>query len=318
MAYTLSDRWSVDGTTGSLIIPELWLPELENDLPMFNFWNQFMVKSVDTIKGKGKTFNVSYVQDRAANTTPLTAGTPIPRTNSTGLGQSSVTVAQYGHLEPIEELDDFLSNSDVAAVAAVQIARGAMTDRNALIGAKLMSGANYFTIEGVTAAGVVETSGTTANGISPILPAHVRAIKGILNRKGIAPYADGFYRWVGAPGLFDSIKASGEVYESAAQLGIKGLFAMGEVTKFGGFIFIEEAGARAVSTYGTNAHSVIMGGNPLVGWDNFLRPDLVKYYADSEQDFGRSGKIGYIGLWGASLLVDAPTNARTWSVYSGV
>lgn len=316
MAYTNSDRWSVAGTTGSVIIPELWMPGLENDLPLFTFWNQFMAQTVDTVQGKGKTIHISYLQDRSANTTALTAGTPISTTSSSGLGQTDVTINQYGYAERIENLQDFLSNSDVRGAAAVQTARGAMIDRNALIGSVFMGGNNYFTVTGTAAADVNETSGTTAEGTSTLLPAHVRAIKGILNRKGIAPFQDGFYRWVGAPGMFDSIKAQGEVYQSAASLGIEGLYSMGEITKFGGFLFIEEAGANAVTEYGTNAKSCVFGANAVAGWDNFMRPDLVQWYPDDQNDFGRTGKIGYQALFGASLTVDGTANARAWTVYS--
>ena len=116
--------------------------------------------------------------------------------------------------------------------------------------------------------------------------------------------------------MFDSIKANAEVYTSAAELGVSGLYFSGEVTKFGGFLFIEEAGANAVTEYGTNAKSCVFGQNALAGWDNFINGETVKFYMDDDNDFGRKGKIGWKGLFGASLTVDAAANARSWVVYS--
>lgn len=316
MAYTNSDRWSVAGTTGSVIVPELWVPGLENDLPLYTFWNQFMAQTVSSMRGEGKTMHLSYVKDRSANTTPLTAGTPISTTSSTGLGQTDITLGEYGFSERIENLQVFLSNSDVRSAAAIQTARGAMIDRNALIGAVYLGGNNYFTIEGTDAADVVETSGTTANGTSPILPVHVRTIVANLRRKGIAPFADGLYRWVAAPGMLEGVLSSAEVYNPASNLGISMPYSAGRMGVYGGVLFIEEMGKNAVTGHGTNAKSCIFGANAVAGWDNFMRPDLVQWYPDDQNDFGRTGKIGYTALFGASLLVDGTANARSWVVYS--
>lgn len=134
---------------------------------------------------------------------------------------------------------------------------------------------------------------------------------------GIAPFPDGFYRWVGAPGMFDNLKAQSEVYSQASNLNIEGIYALGDIFKFGGFIFVEEFGPHAVTTYSaTVGTTCVFGANAVVGGDDFARPDLIKYYADHEQDFGRKGLIGWVARAGYSRPVDGTANGRIWLVYS--
>lgn len=318
MAYTNSDRFS-QGGGGSVLIPEKWLPALEMDLPLLTFWNQFMAETwggVNVIsKGEGDIFHLSYIQDTAVATTALTEGTPVPETSSTGLAQVSGTLAEYGYSERISGFANWLSNSDLQAASGLATARNAVRTSNALTGSVYLASANDFAITGTTAALIAE-NGTTAWGTSPILPLHVTALVSNLRRKGIAPFDDGFYRWIGAPGMFDNIKANSQVYSSAASLNKESIYTAGEIMKFNGVIFIEEQGADAVTTYGTNGKSVLFGKNAVAGYNDFIRPDTVRYYEDDQKDFNRTGKIGWYGRFGAVRPVDGTANARSWVVYS--
>ena len=316
--YTSSSRFSAAGV-GSVLLPEKWLPSLENDLPMLTFWNQFLDDTwggEDVLNpGEGKIFKVSYLTDKAVATTPLTAGTKVPTTTQTGLTQTEGTLSEYGDAEGIENFADWASNSDMQSASGVQAGRQALRTRNALIGAAYIASPNYFTIEGTTAALINETSGTTSDGTSPMLPLHVTDIVSRLRRKGVAPFDDGKFRCIGAPGMFDAIKVNSNHSSDAASLGITGIYLSGEVMIYNSVVFIEEAGPDAVCAYGTNGTSVIFGKNALVGWDNMFRPDLIRFYGDVENDFGRASKVGWVGYFGAVRPVDASTNARSWGIY---
>ena len=317
--YTNSSRFSSSGV-GSVLIPERWVPALETDLPNLTFWNQFMGQTWGDVEimgeGMGKIFKVSYISDTDPATTALSEGTAIATTSSTALTQGSGTIQEYGYAERIENFADWASNVSMQEAAAVSIARNAMRTLNALIGSTFLAGGNYFTLEGTLASNINETSGTTADGTSTLLPTHITAIVSNLRRKGIAPFDDGFYRLICAPGMVDSSKAQSQVYTQASNLNMESIFTNGDIFKFNGVIFIEEAGANRVTEYGTNAKSVIFGKNAVVGWDNFMRPDTVRFYQDDQNDFGRTGKIGWYGLFGATRPVDASTNARSWVIYS--
>ncbi len=315
MSYTNSDRFSVSGTKGALIIPTHWVSEIQAELPMYTFWQNFLAKNVGTEvvlgEGQGKTFKISYLQDTAISTTPLVAGTNIATASSTGLGQATGTLAEYGKAERIENLQAFVSNSDVYKSAGMSMFRNAMRTRNALIGASYIASTNYFTIDDATT--VTYNSGDTTDGASPILPTHIRQMVAQLRRAGIAPDIDGLYTMVYAPGMIDGVIANADEYVPLASLANVGL---GVMYKYGGVKFIEESGANAVTTYGANKKSVIFGGNALAGYDDILRGDIVKYYLDDENDFERTGKIGWKGLYGATLICDASTNARSYVIYS--
>lgn len=321
--YTNTPRWS-KGSTGSVLVPELWMPELEPELPMYNFWGQFVGETWGNQNivgpGAGEIFHVTYVTDKAAKSTPLSEGTEIQIDTSTGVGQASGTIYPYGDAEAIDNFTAWLSNSDLQKASGLALARGAMITRNAVIGAMFTGGLNRFTCDDATTC--TEFNGTHAEGTDgtyPILPYHVRSMVSTLRRKGIAPFPDGFYRCIGAPGSFDSLKGSSEHYDSAAELGIPGLFTTGLVQTYNGVVFIEEFGANRVSTYnGTASSSTIFGMNAVVGGDNFLRPDLITYYPDDKNDFGRRTKIGWYALGGYVRPCDGSTNARSWRIFHGV
>ncbi|MCK4521860.1 MAG: hypothetical protein KAU20_04755 [Nanoarchaeota archaeon] len=318
MAYTNSDRFSTTGG-GSVLIPEKWVPALEMDLPLLTFWNQFMAKSWGSVEiiseGEGQKFKLSYIQDTSVASTPLTAGTPIATSSSTGLAQTTGTLLEYGYSERIEGFANWLSNSDLQSASGVSTARNAVRTRNALIGAAYLASANDIQVSGTGVADIIY-NGTTSFGTSPLLPIHVTAIVSYLRRLGIATFDDGNYRWTGKPGMFDNIKANAQVYSSASALNIENIYTTGEIIRFNGVIFIEEMGADAVTEWGTNAKSVIFGKNAVAGYDNFLRPDTVRFYEDDQNDFGRTGKIGWYGIFGAVRPCEEATNARSWVVYS--
>lgn len=320
--YTNTPRWS-EGSTGSVLIPEYWIPALEPDLPLLTFWEQFLGKTWGNVEvsgeGMGDLFKASYITDVAAQTTPLTEGTAIATGNSTGLAQATGTLREYGYAERISGFANWLSNVDLMSASGLTIARNAMITRNALIGAVFNSTTNGFAVTDATTVNTISTTDAGTTGVSQMLPLHVTKMVSVLRQKGIAPYSDGLYRCIGSPGIFDGIKGQAQVYSSAAQLGISGVYSMGEVAVYNGVLFIEEFGPHRVSTLnaaGTASKSTIFGMNAVIGYDNFYRPDLIKFYADDQNDFGRTGKLGWYACGGWVRPVDSAANGRSWNIYS--
>lgn len=319
MAYTLSERFSNTGA-GTLLAATYWVPAIEQDFPLYTFWSQFLTETWGGAQvmgaGFGELFKVSYVDELAVATTALTAGTAIASIAGTGLTQVTGTLKEYGNAETITSFAEWVSNIDMQKASGVTLAANAFKTRDMLIGSACLGVSTaHFEVTGTDAANVT-LNGTTANGTSAILPGHVTKIATRLRALGVPPMADGLYRWVGRPGAFDEIKSQTQVYSSAASLGLPEVYTSGDLFKFGGFLFIEEAGAQKISTNAANGVSYILGKNPVVGYDNFMRPDLIRYYADSENDFGRSMKIGWYGVAGYKVAISGPANSRVWKVYS--
>jgi hypothetical protein len=319
-SVAISTRFSNAGV-GTLVKPEYWVPAIEMDLPAYSIWSQFLGErygDVDVFgQGQGQYFHINVLGDLPlGGTTALASGTKVGAADSSGLTQVTGTINEYGYSEALEAFQAWVANADMQQASAVSMARNAMLTRNYLIGATFIGNTtNYFTCDGTSSASKGTYTGT--RGTNPISPDHVRQIASELRRLGVAPFPDGYYRWVGAPGMFDDLKKQSEVYSSASQLNIEGIYAMGDIFKFGGFLFIEEFGPHAVTTYSaTVGTTVVFGNNAVVGGDDFARPDLIRYYSDHEQDFGRKGLIGWVAHAGYTRPVDGAANGRSWLVYS--
>lgn len=317
--WTPSSRWAVSGA-GSLIIPDYWVPALEEALPLYSVWSQFLGQTYGDAEvagpGLGLHFKVSVLGDLSmSGTNGLTEGTKVAAESSTGLSQVVGTLKEYGKAEVIANFSAWMSNVSMQQSAAINMAKNAAKTRDVLIGQTFVATSNYFTCNGTGTASKGTYTGT--QGTNPIAPEHVKQIASELRRLGVAPFDDGFYRWVGAPGMFDYLKGQSEVYQSAAMLGKSEIYSYGQVLVYGGFVFIEELGPNTATTYSaTVGTTCVFGKDAVYGYDNFLRPDLIKYYADDDNDFGRVGKMGWYAVAGYIRPVDASTNSRCWLVYS--
>ena len=319
MDWTPSSRWALSGA-GSLIIPDYWVPAIEEQLPLYSIWSQFLGQTYGDVEisgqGMGLHFKLSSVGDLSmSGTLGLTEGTKVAAESSTALSQVVGTLIEYGHAEVVANFSAWMSNVNMQQASAISLAKNAMKTRDWLIGNTFLATSNYFTCNGTGTASKGTYTGTT--GTNELNPTHVRQIASELRRLGIEPFEDGLYRWVGAPGMFDYLKSQSEVYSSAAALGKDSIYAYGQVLVYGGFVFIEEVGATTATTYSaTVGTTVVFGRNAVYGYDNFMRPDLLKFYADDGNDFGRVGKAGWYAVAGYVRPVDAATNGRIWRVYS--
>jgi len=322
--YTFTPKWD-RLANGSVLTPNKYFSALEPDLPQYGFWSQFVARTWGGVQisgaGNGAIFTMRYVQDMTPTTTPLSAGTKVGISTDSGIGSATGTIQEYGTANGIENFAAWLSDVDIQGAAGASLARHAFQSRNSIIGNVFVATSNRYEINGTETVGsaVTGTCAAGTNGINPILPYHVDYIVSDLRRKGVAPFPDGFYRCIGRPGAFRSLKASAQVYSSAAALGINNLFFQGQLMEFGGVVFIEEMGQYAVTTFnGTESSSVIFGQNAVAGLDNIMRPDLVTFYPDDQNDFGRSGKVGWVGYAGYCRPVDAGANGRVWRIFHGV
>lgn len=317
--WTASSRWAVSGA-GSLIVPDYWVPAIEEQLPLYSIWSQFLGETYGGVQvmgeGLGLHFKLAAVGDLSmSGTDALTEGTKVAGESSTALSQVVGTLKEYGKAEYIANFTAWMSNVDMQAASAISLAKNAMKTRDILIGKTFTATSNYFTCNGTGTASKGTYTGTT--GTNPIAPAHVKQIASELRRLGVAPFDDGFYRWVGAPGMFDYLKGQSEVYSSAAQLGKDAIYSYGQVLVYGGFVFVEELGATTATKYSaTVGTTVVFGKDAVYGYDNFMRPDLLRFYPDDGNDFGRLGKAGWTAVAGYVRPVDEATNSRVWAIYS--
>lgn len=322
--YSFTPKWD-RAANGSVLTPDLYFSELERDLPQYSTWTQFVAKTWGGVSisgaGNGAIFTMRYVSDMTPTTTALSAGTKIGISADTGIGSATGTIAEYGTAVGIENFAAWLSDVGIQAAAGVGLARHALQSRNSIVGNVFVATTNRYECNGTGTLGSAVTGACAAgtDGTHVILPYHIDAIVSDLRRKGVAPYPDGYYRCVGRPGAFRSLKADSQVYSSASSLGISNLYTQGNLQTYGGVLFIEEMGQYAVTTWnGTKSSSVIFGQNAVCGFDNFMRPDLVRYYQDANEDFGRSGKIGWVAYGGYCRPVDAGNNGRVWRIFHGV
>lgn len=323
--YTFTPRWD-RLSSGSVLIPERWVPALELELPQYTFWPQFVgqawggVQIIQPGGGEGAIFKLRYLQDRTPTTTALTDGSKVPVSTSTGVGLAQGTLQEYGDSESISGFANWLTDVPAQEMQGLAQARHAFQSRNSIIGNVFLATTNQFTCDDattVTEGSSIYDAGT--DGTSVLLPAHVRKIVSSLRRKGVPTFADGYYRCIGKPGNFDAIKGESQIYASAAALGIPGLYATGQVQTYNGVVFIEENGPYALTAWdGTESMSCIFGANGVVGFDNFMRPDLIRFYIDDDNDFGRKMKIGWIAYGGYVRPIDSTTAGRVWKIYHGV
>lgn len=311
----ISARFNL-GSMGTLLVPTYWVPAVEMNLPTYTMWNQFVSNTYGGAEvfgqRQGQYFKVHVLgQLGLTGTSALVTGTKVAVANSNALTEVVGTLHQYGYAEQIDQFNAWLASADIQKADAVALAENAMACRDALVGATFLATTNYFTCNGTGTASKGTYTGTT--GTQQLLPTHVRQIVSDLRRMGIPTFSDGYYVCVGAPGMFDALKASSEVAEYTP---LEDVYLTGQVLTFNGVHFIEEVGANAKTTYSaTSGTSIIFGANAVVGGDNFLRPDLIRYYADVEEDFGRCGKIGWTAVGGWCRPFDSSTDARAWLVY---
>jgi hypothetical protein len=312
MAYDVSARFSNTGV-GTLLSETYWVPAIKDEFPMYTFWSQFLSQTWGdaNIMGQGELFKVSYLNKLGVASTPLTAGTPIATIDGTGLAQVTGTLKEYGNSERITSFAEWCSSIDLQKASGISMARNAIETKDYLVGAAAAATTRTYVVNGTD---TIVRNGTIAQGTVALNSTTVQAIATDLRKMGIPTFADGLYRWVGAPGTFDALKAAGIVYQSAAELGMPGLYTTGLIIKYAGFLFIEEMGAGAVTQTGT--WSLILGADPVVGYDNFMRPDLIKIYPDDQNDGGRSAKILWNGIAGYTIPVSGVANSRVWKVYS--
>jgi hypothetical protein len=321
--YTFTPRWN-RLANGSVLVPERWVPALEQELQQYTFWPQFASQAWGGVQiiseGQGKIFNIRYIGDATPVTTALSSGTKVGVSDSTKIGNATGTLEEYGTAEAVETFTDWLSDVPAQEMAGIANARHAMQSRNSIIGNVFLNTTCEFTCDDattVTEGSSIYDAGT--DGTAVMLPYHVRTIVSSLRRKGITPFPDGYFRCIGRPGNFDGLKGQAEVYASAASLGINGLYSTGQVMTYNGVLFIEEAGQYALTAWnGTESYSCIFGANAVVGFDNFMRPDLIRYYLDDENDFGRRIKLGWLAYAGYCRPCDTTTNGRVWKIYHGV
>lgn len=322
--YSFTPKWD-RAANGSVLVPNKYFSAVEPDLPLYGFWSQFVARTWGGVQisgaGNGAIFTMRYVQDITPVTTALSAGTKVGISTDTGIGSATGTIAEYGTAYGIENFAAWLSDVDIQGAAGAGLARHAFQSRNSIIGNVFVATSNRFECNGTGTLGsaVTGTCAAGTDGTHVILPYHVDQIVSTLRRKGIAPYPDGYYRCIGRPGAFASLKSAAQVYSSAASLGIDSLYHQGNLLTYGGVVFIEEMGQYAVTTWnGTASSSCIFGQNAVAGFDNIMRPDLITYYADDQNDFGRSGKVGWVGYAGYCRPVDAGANGRVWRIFHGV
>lgn len=322
--YTFTPRWN-RLANGSVLTPDHWAPHIAVDLPSFSFWPQFLGSTWGPVEvtgqGKGAIFYVRYISDEAPTTTPLTQGTMIAASTSTAIATASGTIKEYGHSEDIENFTAYLSDVNVREMVGVAIARHAMNSRNSLVGSFFTATLNRYECNGTETLGSAVTGSVAAgtNGTSKILPYHIEKIVDDFRRKGIPPFPDGYFRCVGRPGAFTGLKNDAKVYASAADLGMPNLFHTGQLSTWGGVLFLEEMGQFPTTTWnGTESSSVIFGANPVIGFDNFNRGDLVRWYPDHNNDYGREGKAGWIAYGGYCRPLDTGANGRVWRIFHGL
>lgn len=322
--YTFTPRWD-RLANGSVLTPEHWAPHIEMDLPSFSFWPQFLGNTWGPVEvtgqGRGAIFNVRYISDETPTTTPLSSGTKVPSSTSTKISTASGTIQEYGNSEDIENFTAWLSDVNVRTAVGVATARHAFHSRNSIVGNVFVATSNRYECNGTETLGSAVTGTVAAgtNGTNKILPYHIEKIVDDLRRKGIAPFPDGYFRCIGRPGSFTGLKNDVKVYGSGADLGIPGLFHTGKLATWGGVLFIEEMGQFPVTTwYGTESSSVIFGANAVIGFDNFNRPDVIRWYPDHDNDFGRNAKIGWIAYGGYCRPVDTGPNGRVWRIFHGL
>lgn len=340
-AYQLTPRWGHDegGTAsfqGTVLTPDRYLDTAIQELPLYaDFWTNFVSNNVNGIQtfaaGNGVHWKLPYLKDESPNVTPLNSEQRIPTGKSTGVGEISGTLKEYGTFESVSGFTDFLSRHNLVDMAGAQLYRHAMLSRNAIIGSAICDGGNFNGASGTTnvianhagSATIVGSKGLTGS-CTFIKPQLVRAMYGYLGRLGIEPYDSGLYVWVGPMGFIDAIKAQTEVYQSAAQLGFGDLYTTGRLSTFGGFMFVEEPGADRQAGHGTGTDcthtdigsSFILAKDCLYGGDDFERNDLIAYYDDPFHDRGRSVKVGWYGRAGYKAPFLDGTNSRIWRVFS--
>ncbi|MFO7957630.1 MAG: hypothetical protein R6X33_11095 [Candidatus Brocadiia bacterium] len=338
--YQLTPRWGYDegGTAmfqGTVLAPDRYLNAAIQELPLYaDFWTNFVSNSVNGIQitqaGGGKHWHLPYLKDESPTVTPLTSETKVGVGLSEGVGEISGTLHEYGTAEAVEGFADYVSAQNLVNLSGAQLFRHAMMSRNAIIGSSICCGSNFQGAEEINV--IINSTGTTqvvgstslTGSATHIKPANVRALYDYLSRTGVQPYDSGLYVWVGPPGAFSAIKAQTEVYQSAAQLGFSDLYTTGKLMTYGGFMFVEEPGAVRQTGFGVGTNvkasdigsSFVLAKNCLYGGDNFERSDLIKYYPDDQNDFGRRIKVGWYGLGGYKAPFLAGTNSRIWRVFS--
>jgi len=339
--YQLTPRWGHDegGTAsfqGTVLTPDRYLDTAIQELPLYaDFWTNFVANNVNGIQvvqaGNGIHWHLPYLKDESPTVTPLSSEQKIGVGLSTGVGEISGTLYEYGTAESVSGFTDWASAHNLIDMSGAQLFRHAMMSRNAIIGSAICDGGNFNSSTGTTNI-LINSTGTTqvvgskliTGSMTHVKPANARAIYDYLQRLGIPTMPNGLYVWVGPPGFDAAIRAQSEVYQSAANLGFADLYTTGALKTFGGFMFVPEIGATRQTGYGagTDANaadigtSFILGLNPIFGGDTFEAQDLIRYYLDNENDFGRQAKVGWHGYAGFKPPFLAGTNSRIWRVFS--
>jgi hypothetical protein len=302
---------------GTNITPETWIPSYQELLPYNSQWAQHIQGEVDgdalLAAGNGDTIRVNYFGNISILHTNLTDGTFVAKDGTQASYQTSLTVYPYGQALTGNELQFFTANGDLKATALSSVVKNALMHWNDRIGSAALGAPYAFAVRGETTL----TEGTTGleGGTTYLLPYHIRNLRANYARKGIAPFEDGFYHCIGAPGAFGAIRAQSEWYNVGdAETRRTGLLGYYE-----GVAFFEEKGPGNSLTWSTTSGtSVFMGAAGLIGDTTIGRdPNSFAMWHSSEDFPGRTLYFGWYGKYCAGLAASSGTSdARIHLVYS--
>jgi hypothetical protein len=302
---------------GTNITPEKWYSTYLEALPTYDMWSQFVTFAAgagDFVnKGEGDTIRVNFFDNMNVPAASLVEGTLIAR-GTQASSQVSLTVVDEGNRLDISGLQGWCVDSPLIENAARACVKNALQTNDVRIGAIYVAATSYFSCYGTDA--YYENAHTGTRGTEYFYPEHARLICQRLKRLGVAPYPDGFYHAVGAPGAWNNLMKQSQVLDNAARLGDSSIYSKGLVGAFAGIAFHDEWGANAQTTYSaTVGTSVIFGDVSCVGGNDINSPNLIWYYPDPENDAGRLQRVTWHFHQAYSLTLQGTTNARVFKLY---
>ena len=172
--YTLTAGYAATGN-GTNITPERWITALQDALPVYSTWSQFLTTVVGGERlleaGKGDTIRVNYFDNVNVPTAALVEGTYIARGTQAN-SQVSLTVYEEGNKLDISGFQSWLCESPLVTHAAQSLAKNMVQRREYILGELAVAATSYFSIYGTDAEQVYENAHT-----GPMCPSFRRRIE---------------------------------------------------------------------------------------------------------------------------------------------
>lgn len=291
-------------TTSAILSPimafKLQRKVLENLRSAYTYANRAFAEPGQFMPG-ADIIKWASVPDLAADTTPLTEGTP-PTAVALSVNAVSLDSAQYGGLVKITDLAKLKSPVDLVNIASERLSDKVEKTVDQLVRDEVAAGGTqvFSDATDTVRSGIASTAVVTA--------AVLRRLNGKMKKANIAPFADRFYRLIVSPEVEFDIRndtATGgfiDVHKYTTPETI----IRGEAGRMEGFRIIVADTAPTVSSTTTVHLSLALGKLPGWGWGDMQTLRTYHTAPGGQSDpLHQNEYVGYKLAFGTAVLDNA-------------